>query len=164
MAKKIRMKTHQYKTIVEWNGDQDIGTTNYRSYQRDYLISSEGKYAVILGSADPSFLGDKSRYNPEDLLVSSISACHMLWYLHLCAVNKVVVTNYTDNATGVMEESKDGSGKFKQVTLNPIVTVKRGAMTKRAYELHAEANKMCFIANSCNFDIEHCPQVKLSTV
>ena len=46
---------------------------------------------MIAGSADPAFRGDRTRYNPEDLLVASLAACHMLWYLHLAADAGVVV-------------------------------------------------------------------------
>ncbi|KQC28793.1 OsmC family protein [Flagellimonas eckloniae] len=153
------MKKHNYKIKVEWTGNEGKGTQNYKAYNRNHKISTDGKYDSINGSSDPSFLGDKSKYNPEDLFLSSLSACHMLWYLHLCSVHKIVVTEYVDNATGVMEEMPDGSGKFSEVTLNPIVKIKNSDNTQRANELHVEANKMCFIANSCNFKIGHNPMI-----
>lgn len=149
------MKQHQYNIKIEWTGNQGKGTLDYKSYSRNHTISGIDKVEQILGSSDPSFLGDKTRYNPEDFLVSSLSACHMLWYLHLCTVNKIIVTDYVDNATGIMDELEDGSGKFKEVTLNPIVTVENEDMIEKAIELHHEANKMCFIANSCNFKVKH---------
>jgi organic hydroperoxide reductase OsmC/OhrA len=102
-------------------------------------------------------LGDKSKYNPEELFLSSLSACHMLWYLHLCSEHKIIITEYADNATGIMEESENGSGRFTEVTLNPKVKVADKKMIAKANDLHKEANKMCFIANSCNFKIRHNP-------
>ncbi len=152
------MKNHKYEIKVEWTGNEGKGTLNYKAYNRNHTISGNGKYKEILGSSDPSFLGDKSKYNPEDLFLSSLSACHMLWYLHLCSVHKIIVTNYVDNATGIMEESKNGSGKFKEVTLHPSVTIENKELVDKANELHSEANKMCFIANSCNFKIAHKPK------
>ncbi len=152
------MKNHNYEIKIEWTGNEGHGTLNYKSYSRNHTVSGKGKYNEILASSDPSFLGDKSRYNPEDLFLSSISACHMLWYLHLCSVNKIIVSTYVDNATGVMEETKDGSGKFKEVSLNPLVTIENEELRKKANELHYEANKMCYIANSCNFKIGHNPK------
>lgn len=149
------MKKHNYKITVEWTGNEGNGTIDYKSYSRDHTVFSEGKYEKIKGSSDPSFLGNKTKYNPEDLFLSSLSSCHMLWYLHLCTVNGIVVVEYTDNATGVMEELADGSGKFTEVTLNPTVKITRQESIQRAIELHEEANKMCFIANSCNFQINH---------
>jgi len=151
------MKAHNYEIKVEWTGNDGNGTINYKSYNRNHEISSEGKYDKINGSSDPSFLGDKTKYNPEDLFISSISACHMLWYLHLCSVNEIVVAEYIDNATGIMIELENGSGKFTEVTLNPNVKITNPHLIDRANELHAEANKKCFIANSCNFKIEHKP-------
>jgi len=147
-------KEHQYKTNLVWAGNKGSGTMDYRSYDRDFVVSIENK-APISGSSDSVFLGDKTKYNPEDLLLSSISSCHMLWYLHLCSKNGIVVIEYKDNAVGIMEESADGSGKFKEVTLNPEVLIADKAHIDQANALHADANKMCFIANSLNFPVKH---------
>lgn len=151
------MKKHRYDLKVEWTRDEGEGTWSYNSYNRNYSISAGGKNVEINGSADPAFLGDKTKYNPEELFLSSIAACHMLWYLHLCYMYKIIVLEYRDNATGIMEEAAKGSGKFTSVTLNPIVKVKESSMIAKANELHQEAGKMCFIANSCNFEIGHNP-------
>ncbi|MEM8507088.1 MAG: OsmC family protein [Bacteroidota bacterium] len=151
------MKKHNYEIKVEWTGNEGNGTLNYTSYNRNHKIISNEKYDAIDGSSDPSFLGDKSRYNPEDLFLSSLSACHMLWYLHICSVNKIIVTEYLDIATGIMEEMKNGGGKFTEVTLHPRVKITDENRIQRANELHEEANRMCFIANSCNFKIKHKP-------
>ena len=114
------MKQHNYELRIEWTGNTGEGTNTYRSYSSDYTITAEGK-PQILGSSDPSFRGDPSRYNPEDLLVASLSACHMLSYLHLCAVNHVTVLDYRDSALGLMDENSDGSAQFTRVTLRPVV-------------------------------------------
>lgn len=147
-------KEHLYSTTVTWTGNKGSGTMDYRSYDRDYLISVNGK-ADISGSSDSAFLGDKSKHNPEDLLLASISSCHMLWYLHLCSKNEIVVIDYKDKAVGTMEESADGGGKFKEVTLNPNVLIADKSHLELAESLHTEANKMCFIANSLNFPVKH---------
>lgn len=149
------MKKHSYKSTVEWTGNKGSGTKTYRSYKRSHKISIEGKQHLIMGSADPSFSGDPTMYNPEELFLSSIASCHMLWYLHLCSVHAIVVTEYLDQAMGVMVEDEDGSGRFVEVTLCPNVKVSEQDMIEKANELHEEANKMCFIANSCNFKIDH---------
>jgi len=150
------MKEHHYKATITWVGNQGTGTSNYRAYSRNHDISIAGK-PTIPASSDPSFRGDPARYNPEEMFVSSLSSCHMLWYLHLCSVNGVVVVDYRDEATGTMEETPDGGGRFKEVTLYPVVTVADAAMVEKANALHHEANQMCFIANSCNFPIHHQP-------
>ena len=151
------MKKHNYKIKVEWTGNEGSGTQNYKSYNRNHKIISDGKYDGINGSSDPSFLGDKTRYTPEDLFLSSLSSCHMLWYLHLCSINNIVVTEYLDKATGIMEELENGSGRFIEVTLNPTVKITDPNEIKKENKLHEEANTMCFIANSCNFKIKHKP-------
>lgn len=147
-------KTHHYQTSLVWEGNKGSGTMDYRSYDRNYVISIENK-ANISGSSDSAFLGDKTKHNPEDLLLSALSSCHMLWYLHLCSQNGIIVIDYKDNAVGTMTENADGSGQFTEVVLHPVVIIIDQANKEKALALHAEANKMCFIANSCNFPIHH---------
>ena len=153
------MKTHHYKITTNWTGNSGKGTQGYTSYSRDYNIIAKGKPS-IKGSSDPAFRGDSSRYNPEDMLVASLSSCHMLWYLHLCSEAGVIVVDYKDEAEGIMEETANGSGRFTKVTLNPIVTVQSRTMIEKANELHHKANELCFIANSCNFPVHHKPTAK----
>jgi organic hydroperoxide reductase OsmC/OhrA len=151
-------RTHNYHTTIRWTGNTGSGTTSYNSYDRSHNIESENK-PVILASSDPLFRGDKSKYNPEELFVCSISSCHMLWYLHLCADAGVIVTNYLDNAIGVMNETPDGGGHFTEIILNPSVTVTEQNMIQKAKILHHRANALCFIANSINFPVHHNPEI-----
>ncbi len=147
-------KEHHYSATIRWTGNMGSGTKSYRNYERSHVISMENK-PDILASSDAAFRGDKTKYNPEDLLVASLSSCHMLWYLHLCSVAGVIVENYMDNAKGTMVETDNGGGRFSEVTLYPIVTVRDESMISKAQELHAEAHKLCFIANSVNFPVHH---------
>jgi organic hydroperoxide reductase OsmC/OhrA len=149
---------HRYAVAVTWTGNLGSGTSGYRDYARDYEIGAEAK-PIILGSSDPAFRGDRSRWNPEELLVASLSACHKLWYLHLAAEAGIVVTAYVDRAEGVMETSSGGSGRFTSVVLRPIVTVAAGSDIGRARALHEAAHEKCFIANSVNFPVECEPQI-----
>lgn len=154
--KKDMKGQHNYKTSLQWTGNKGAGTLDYKAFERSYLISIENK-TDILGSSDPSFRGDRTKYNPEELLVASLSSCHMLWYLHLCSEAHIIVTDYRDHATGLMEETANGGGRFTKVSLNPVVTVKENSMIEKANELHKKANELCFIANSVNFKVEHTP-------
>jgi organic hydroperoxide reductase OsmC/OhrA len=151
-------KSHHYTTALVWTGNLGQGTLDYQAYSRDHDISVKGK-TTIHGSSDASFRGDKSKVTPEDLLVSSLSVCHMLWYLHLCSINGVVVVDYHDDAEGQMEENPDGSGQFTEVTLHPRVTVTGHIMVEKAKSLHADASRMCFIARSVNFPVVHLPEI-----
>ncbi len=155
------MKEHHYQAEIKWVGNEGKGTSGYTAYNRNHITTIQGKNHVIEGSSDPSFRGDRTRYNPEELFLSSISTCHMLWYLHLCSVHKVIVTAYEDNATAIMQEDEKGSGKFTSVVLHPQVQVSDATMLEMANALHEKANKMCFIANSCNFKIEHEPNANV---
>ncbi len=155
-------RQHHYRIDLSWTGNRGEGTANYRAYGRDHLISAPGK-PPMAGSSDPSFRGDADRYNPEELLVASLSACHMLWYLHVCAVEGIVVVDYRDDAAGVMVESADGGGRFESVTLRPRVTLAAHCADRQAQaeRLHAAASDKCFIANSVNFPVHHEAQIHI---
>ncbi|HEX4985071.1 MAG TPA: OsmC family protein [Burkholderiales bacterium] len=152
-------KQHKYQTTVRWTGNLGGGTTGYRDYSRNHEISAPGK-PTLPGSSDPAFRGDPARYNPEDMMVASLSACHMLWYLHLAAVNKVVVLDYRDDASGMMEETADGGGRFLEVTLRPAITVTPESNLDVARTLHHEAHEKCFIAASVNFPVKCEPSIR----
>jgi organic hydroperoxide reductase OsmC/OhrA len=148
------MKEHTYHTHLHWTGNTGSGTATYRGYERSHIISTEGK-PVIECSSDPAFRGDKTKYNPEEMFLASLSSCHMLWFLHFCSEASVIVIEYTDSATGKMIESADGNGKFAEVILNPKVIVKESWMIEKTALLHDKAHEFCFIANSVNFPVRH---------
>jgi len=150
------MMQHAYALMLEWTGNQGTGTDHYRNYKRDHAIRIANK-PDLLGSADPTFHGDPSRHDPEELLLAALSACHMMSFLHVCVMNGVVVTAYTDNATGSMGTFMDGSGRFTEVILHPKVTVLDVSMIELANDLHPKAHELCFIANSVNFPVRCVP-------
>ncbi|MDF1750601.1 MAG: OsmC family protein [Alphaproteobacteria bacterium] len=152
--------THYYEVTIEWTGNLGQGTTDYKSYSRNHTISALEK-PPILGSSDPSFKGDANRWNPEDMLVASLSACHKLWYLNLCAIAGVVVTAYEDAATGVMVEDAQRGGYFTDVVLHPKVTITDGSSEDLALRLHHQAHEKCFIANSVNFPVRCEPKIMI---
>ena len=145
-------KTHTYRTTTTWAGNLGEGTRTYRAYSRNHDIAVAGK-APLLCSSDPAFRGDPTRHNPEELLVASLSGCHMLWFLHLCAEAGVVVTAYRDDASGTMEETADGGGHFTEVVLRPHVTVAGATDVPQLDALHRRAHALCFIASSVNFPV-----------
>ena len=138
---------------LEWTGNSGTGTSAYRAYERSHVVRVPGKPDLLL-SSDPLFRGDRSRYNPEQLLVGSLSSCHMLWFLHLCSEAGVVVVAYTDRPIGTMQEDADGGGRFTEVTLRPEVVVASGDVIERVDALHVEAHHKCFIAASVNFPVK----------
>lgn len=153
---------HHYKAAISWTGNRGEGTSHYKAYDRSHSLTISHKPEILL-SSDPAFMGDPVKHNPEELFLSALSSCHMLWYLHLCADNGIIVSSYTDLATGIMDEKVEG-GKFTEVMLHPHVTVLHSSMIAKANELHEEAHKKCFIANSCNFPVKHHPVCKIEMV
>ncbi|WP_308491439.1 OsmC family protein [Microbacterium terrisoli] len=149
---------HTYRLRTVWTGDRGTGTSGYRDYDRSVTISAEGR-PDLLASADRTFHGDRSRWNPEDMLVAALSECHLLSYLHAAVKAGVVVTGYDDEATGVMAEDGRGGGAFTEVVLRPHVTVAEAAMVDAATAAHRQAHEWCFIANSVNFPVRVEPEV-----
>lgn len=147
---------HSYEVSLEWQGNRGTGTSDYRSYGRENLVTAEGKHPLE-GSADRTFRGNADRWNPEELLLAALSQCHLLSYLHVAASHGIVVTAYTDSAIGVMEQTRDGGGHFTSATLRPVVTI-AGGDVELAERLHAEASEKCFIAASVNFPVGHEPR------
>jgi len=115
-------RTHRYDLTTTWTGNRGSGTSGYRDYGRDHVTVADGR-PELAGSSDPTFRGDKTRWNPELELVAALSQCHMLSYLHVCATAGVVVTGYADAPYGLMAETADGGGHFTEVVLRPCVTV-----------------------------------------
>lgn len=146
---------HRFVASLEWTGNRGEGTSGYRSYGRDHTLRVDGKPAIE-GSAARVFHGDADRWNPEELLIAALLQCHMLSYLYVAVAHGIVVESYTDSAEGVLTTTSDGGGQFREVTLRPVVTISAGDPDV-ATALHADANRLCFIASSVNFPVRHEP-------
>lgn len=154
---------HTYNATITWTGAQGVGTRTYTSYSRDHEVTFAGK-PPLPGSADRTFRGDPSRYNPEELLVAALSQCHMLWFLHEASAEGVVVVEYVDNAVGTMRIEAAGHGQFTRVALHPLVTVAsatrhdgRPITDADLRAIHDKAHEHCFITRSVNFPVPHDP-------
>lgn len=151
---------HNYQLNAVWHGNKGQGTKHVTAYDRSHTIHIAGKPELHL-TTDNAAVGDASKLNPEDLLVSAISSCHMLSYLYVCTLEGIVITSYTDHATGIMIEKENGGGSFKEVTLNPICEVANANMIEQAIALHHKAHEVCYIANSVNFEVKCNPVIKV---
>lgn len=151
-------KIHSYDLQLTWTGNRGAGTYEYTAYDRKFTLSAINK-PDILGSADPAFRGNKDRYNPEELMISSIASCHMLWYLHLAAANNLVIMDYKDNPSGTIEVKEFGLGRFIEVTLRPTVIIHNEDQSDLAVKLHDESHNKCIIADSFKFDIHIEPKI-----
>lgn len=152
-------REHRYTLQLQWQGNRGSGTSAYAAYGREHRIRAPGK-SDIAGSSDPAFRGDAARWNPEELLVASLSACHQLWYLHLAAEAGIVVLAYHDEPVGTMVEDADGGGRFTRVVLRPTVTIRAGDDAALARALHERAHALCFIARSVHFEVACEPVVR----
>lgn len=154
------MTDHHYALDLTWQGNRGTGTSGYRDYGRDVLLRAEGK-PDLAGSADPTFRGDATRWNPEELLLAALAQCHLLSYLHSAVSHGIVVTAYDDSPTGTMAQVGQG-GHFTEVVLRPRVTITDPALVGPAREIHGEASRNCFIAASVNFPVRHEPVVEVA--
>lgn len=147
---------HEYTSHIEWTGNRGSGTSHYRKYDRTWDIAVPGKPHIHC-SNDPLLGGDPTLMNPEDLLLSALSACHMLWYLHLASKAGIIVQSYADDPIGYGEMGADGAGRFARAVLRPKIKISRGSDLERAHTIHHEIHQYCFIARSMNFPIDYAP-------
>lgn len=147
-------ENHNYHSKIIWTGNRGTGTSAYRAYDRTWDLAVAGK-ATIHCSNDPLLGGDPEKYNPEDLLISALSSCHMLWYLHLCSERGVTVTAYEDNPVGIGENEPSGKGRFIEAVLRPRITITPESDRETALALHDKIHEFCFIARSVNFPVRH---------
>lgn len=154
-------KQHAYSIRLDWTGNRGSGTSSYGAYSRAHELTAPGK-AAIAGSSDPVFRGDPARWNPEELLLAALAACHQLWYLHLCADAGVVVEDYSDSPAGLVIEQPDGAGQFEAVTLRPHARLAPGSDEQLARRLHDAAAEKCAIARSVAFKVNHEPTFEIA--
>lgn len=145
---------HAFTATIRWTGNRGTGTQTYRGYDRTWDIATQAK-AVVHCSNDPLLGGDPTKHNPEDLLLASLSSCHMLWYLHLASNAGIVVHAYSDDPVGIGETLPNGAGRFLRATLRPHIVVQQGADVQLADKLHHEVHQYCFIARSVNFPVAY---------
>ncbi|WP_367651728.1 OsmC family protein [Curtobacterium sp. MCPF17_052] len=118
------------------------------------MVTAAGK-PDVLGSADPTFRGDRDRWNPEEMLLAALSQCHMLSYLYVASTLGITVVDYRDRATASLDVHRDGSGELTGTVLRPVVTIREDDRVEDARAAHAEANRLCFIARSVAFPVHH---------
>lgn len=152
---------HDYSATITWTGNRGKGTSGYRAYDRTWDLASPGK-PVVKCSNDPLLGGDPTLYNPEDMLISALSACHMLWYLHLASDAGIIVERYSDTPLAQGETLKNGASRFISATLKPEITLRAGADVKLADGLHHEVHRYCFIARSVNFPIKYAAKYSIT--
>lgn len=153
------MAEHEYTARVTWTGNTGQGTASYKGYDRTWNIETDGK-PVVHCSNDPLLGGDPTLHNPEDLLISALSACHMLWYLHLASEAGIAVQAYQDDPLAIGESERSGAGRFLRATLRPKITVPIGTDLAQADAIHGRIHAVCYIARSVNFPVDYAAEYK----
>ncbi len=144
-----------HDAFVTWALQPDADFPRGR-YSRAHRIAFDGG-AEILASAAPSVVGrwaDPAGIDPEEMLVASVSSCHMLTFLDKARRAGFVIDRYADAARGRMGEVAPGRKGLVEVVLRPDISWVGPAPDPEALEaLHEASHLECFIANSVKFEI-----------
>ena len=141
---------HRYQTRCTWSGSTGVG---YEHYRRDHELTATPAAATLALSSDPAFRGDRSRLNPEQLLVMAASSCQLLSFLAVAARARLDILAYEDNAEGIMPED-DKPVRIVTIRLRPRITLAIGpADENRVRQLVELAHRECYIANSLKTEI-----------
>ena len=144
----------EYLARVEWRSE---GGFREGRYSRAHSWTFDGG-AVVPGSSSPHVvpapMSDPAGVDPEEALIASVSACHMLWFLHLARDSGLDVAAYRDEARGHMGKDERGRMAMTRIVLRPRIEFAGEAPDAEALErLHHEAHERCFIANSLRTEI-----------
>ncbi|MFK7831775.1 MAG: OsmC family protein [Winogradskyella sp.] len=154
------MLEKEFKVKTSWSSKHKKADSDLFSNSKTHQVYIKDKAPFIV-SAAKEFKGDQTKHNPEDLFLSALSSCHMMSYKYLCDKNGITLIDYTDDTSGKLKVKPDGSGAFVSIVLSPIVTILEKNKIDLAIRLHTEANRLCFIANSCSVPITHKPQIQI---
>jgi organic hydroperoxide reductase OsmC/OhrA len=131
----------------------------YDRYNRAHEMRFKNGGIVLAASSAPAFKGDAERVDPEEAYVASLSSCHMLTFLAICARKRLTVESYEDDAVGFLEKGNKGKLWMARVRLSPRVTFAPGTGVDAAQlaQIHHLSHQECFIANSVNSEITIVP-------
>ena len=123
-------------------------------YDRNHTVTVNGAQKIGV-SAATDFLGDANKADPEQLLTSSVSSCHMLFFLAIAKMRGFEVTQYSDRATAYLGKDGTGGMAVTRIVLRPQMQF---SDDKRPDEetlkrIHEHAHKKCFIANSIKAEV-----------
>jgi organic hydroperoxide reductase OsmC/OhrA len=142
----------EHSVTIDWK--RETPDFDYKSYNRDHDWSFDAG-VTVRASATPSYLGNAQCVDPEEAFVASLSSCHMLTFLAICARNGFVLDEYRDQAVGILAKDSAGRLAITKVTLRPRVKFS-GAKSPAPEEIgkmHEQAHHACFIANSVKTDV-----------
>jgi organic hydroperoxide reductase OsmC/OhrA len=144
----------EHRIALDWS--REGGPFERGNYAKNHVIRFDGGQTLRNSSAPGDYGGDASASNPEELLLSALSSCHMLTFLAVAANRGYVIDSYHDDASAELGKNADGKMAVVKATLAPKVTFS-GDKRPNADEyatLQARAHASCFIANSVKTQVE----------
>lgn len=149
----------EHHAAVHWT--RTSATFAYDAYNRAHEMRFKNGAVVLAASAAPAFKGDGERVDPEEAFVASLSSCHMLTFLALCARKRLMVDAYDDDAVGWLEKGANGKLWMARVTLAPRVRFAEGVTVDGATlaDIHHHAHEECFIASSVKTEVSVAPRI-----
>ena len=149
----------EHQASVVWK--RTSADFTYDTYNRTHEVRFKDGAIVLPSSSAPAFKGDADLVDPEEAFVGSLSSCHMLTFLAICARKRLTVEIYEDDAVGYLEKGEGGKLWMARATLRPRVRFAAGAQVdeQALAEIHHKSHQECFIANSVKTDVAVEPQV-----
>lgn len=136
----------EHRALIEWQ--RTTTGFEYPDYNREHRWTFPCG-TRIEASAAPRYLGSAECVDPEEAFVASVSSCHMLTFLAICARKRIVVDGYRDQAVGYLEKNAAGRLAVTHVELSPEIVFQAGPLpAEELARLHHQAHEQCFIANS----------------
>jgi organic hydroperoxide reductase OsmC/OhrA len=146
-----------YEATVRWRRRPDERFVDGH-YSRAHEWQFDGG-AHVHASASPHVVrapfSDPSGVDPEEAFVAALASCHMLFFLAFAAKHGFAITEYEDNAVGVMLKTSDGREWMTKATLRPrvVFTGDKRPIAEEVDALHHQAHEACYIANSVKTEV-----------
>ena len=144
------MSTHS--SVLDWH--RATHPRDDSTYSRNHSVTLNGAQTVQV-SASVGYKGDAACADPEQMLVSAVSSCHMLFFLAIAEHQGFTVERYQDNATGHLEKNSDKVFAITRVELSPDIIFSGDELPDAATigRIHAAAHKSCFIGHSVTAEV-----------
>jgi organic hydroperoxide reductase OsmC/OhrA len=142
---------NEHHAAIRWR--RTSADYTYDTYNRAHEIAFKDGAVVLAASSAPDFKGDDALVNPEEAFVASLSSCHMLTFLAICARKRLTVETYDDDAVGFLDRGPSGKLWMGRAVLRPCVRFAGPVDEATLAELHHKSHENCFIANSVTTDV-----------
>jgi organic hydroperoxide reductase OsmC/OhrA len=142
----------EHKITTSWKTGPEAFT--YETYDRTHSIQFEGGQKIF-GSSTKATFGLEEHTNPEELLASAVSSCHMLTFLAVASKKKKIVLNYEDSASAILEKGESGKMMVTKIFLKPVIqfSPETPVDAEELEKMHESAHRNCFIGLSVKSEV-----------